>query len=526
MISRYRFFFKPLSSPSSRRYVCAHALLLAVVFFLTSTATPQTGAKVDLITAKKKVQKSIDQIQGRQEAMEFLYGAKGAARTLDLAYTRNGVPKNALKNVEDSNAWLTDAWNGVKPFYVSHLKDLEAAQVVFAKQGFAWQTQLDWIEAGMKAWEKDDAQLQSVLQEIVDLLGRRPSALVAATATPAQQTELRKKADSLKADAAKKRTSSLELGSRAHLFGEVKVAKDKAPAGPSQPTTAGDSAGKAGTSGKSGKSGDQSAKGAGKSGKGGDKSAKSGKGQDKGKDGGDQQNGGEASVEVAESSVTVCKCKLSEYPFRVQTINETVQSTNPEIAIARIRDGRLEITGKKRGEATITVKGEVVRYNAGFPEAPPPGKGGIHGNGPNEIPLSGNHKFENRVHVKVSCDLNGSWHGPAGRVTIIDACGKTTLTASKSVYSGTVALGAHGYDKMKLNHSLVLDEISPDMPDPVRQQVVGRPAVIEATVAPDEESIQGDLVTDKVVWKEAEDGSYSVTFPKKEKLPVVFTRNK
>jgi hypothetical protein len=226
---------------------------------------------------------------------------------------------------------------------------------------------------------------------------------------------------------------------------------------------------------------------------------------------------------VAENNVTVCKCKPEEYPFHVQTINETVETSDADIATAQIRDGHLVVTGKKRGEATITVKGDVVRYNAGFPEA---GKGGIHGNEPKSVPLSGNHAFESRVRVHVNCDLNGSWEGPAGKVTIAETCGKVTLTASKSVYTGTVEVAAKGYGKIRLTHNLALDEISEDMPDKVRDQVVGKQIIIEATVSSDEESIEGDLIADKVEWTKGDDGSYSVTFPKKERLKVAFKRNK
>lgn len=229
---------------------------------------------------------------------------------------------------------------------------------------------------------------------------------------------------------------------------------------------------------------------------------------------------------AVQDEVKVCKCKPSEFPFNVQTIDETVESADPSIATARIRDGRLVITGKKHGETVITVKGDVVRYQTGIPDAPKPGTGGIHGHGPNSVPLNGNYPFENKVRVTVTCDLSGTWSGPAGNVTIIDQCGKVTLAAGKSVYTGTAALGAKGYGKIHLSHSLSLDEVSKDMPDQVRNQVAGHPVVIDGSVADDEDSIQGDFITDKVEWKQTDDGPYQVSFPKKQSMKVVFTRKK
>jgi outer membrane biosynthesis protein TonB len=488
-----------------------------------ASSTSQPEAKVDETAAKRQVQDAIAIIQSRMAAMDARYGKAGAAQTLTAAYKKYGVAAASIKDGDESIAWLADSWTQAKPFYESNLKDLQGALDVFTTEQGAWPSQLSAIAAGMKKWKTQELQLEALFRASVDQIAQRESALAQAATNPKLAAELQKKAEALKTSANKTRASEAAIAGHIHLIGPIKVEQNPPTSGKPTPTPAPRPKPKPTPkpTPKPKPSPKPTPKPTPKPKPTPAPKPKPGPAPP------DNSQGGQAKPQVTEVDTTVCKCKPKTVSFNVQTTGETVDTSDRSIATARIHDGQLEITGKKAGEATITVSGEVVRYNVGIPDAPPKGKGGIHGNGPNAEPLNGNYPFTQKVHVKVVCDLNGDWQGPMGTVKIIDSCGKVTLSAGngKTVFSGTAQYSDTGYSKLKLTHSLALDEIEATMPAPVRQQVVGREASLEGTVGEGEQNIQGNLIRDQVHWVKNDDGSYSVTFPGKDKSAVVFTRS-
>ena len=472
---------------------CALALLPVWSFAQAKPAAPPDPAK--------QLQAAIASVQAKLAAMEAKYSSVAiAGKTLDAAYAAKKTSGSA--DASTWNEWLAAAWNDDRPFYQKRLDALQAELAALKKNGS--DPDIGKLKSSQATWEKSEKQIAAAFQKMVDDIAQQAAVLAQAAKEkdPAKKAALQRKAAQLKTDAEQQR-----------------AAANKAATGPGKPKDTGKPADKnpKGGKGDKGDKGDKGGKGSGGKGDKGDKGGKVDKGGDQGEK--------PTPPTPEQQTVTVCKCKPSEFPFQKQTTNESISSSDPEIATASIADGRLTVTGKKYGTTTITVKGDVVKYNVGIPDQPAKGKGGIHGNGPNEVPLNGNYGFAYVITVHVVCDLNGSWSGPpVGTVKLVDACGTVKMATAKSVFSGNATLGSKGYTKIKLTHTLTLDEVSKGLPEPVRAQVAGRQVTIEGTIAPDENSISGTYTQDKVDWKE-QDGQYTVTFPGKESRDVLITRD-
>lgn len=494
---------------------------MGIIAVLAAASLAQGTKPASAPDPAQQLQSAIATVQARLSAMDAKYGRSGIAGTLNAAYKAKGT--TSPQDATAWNDWMSAAWSDDKPFYEAKLAALKAELDTLRKTGK--DPQIGSLKSGMAAWQQNESKISGLFQQMTDKVAQQALLLNQAAKNPAQRDALTKQAAQLKVDAEHLRASANAVAN-----------PQSAVAGKGKPATGG--GGKGTSGGKGGGSASNGGKGGkGTSGKGdkGAKSAKGGKGSkgggEKGKkssDNGNKDNSGgkDSGPTPVEQSVTVCKCKPSEYPFNKQTIDESIQSSDPDIAEAKISDGRLVITGKKYGKTTITVKGDVVKYNTGIPDAPKPGTGGIHGGSPNEVPLNGNYGFAYKITVHVICDLNGSWSGaPVGSVKLVDSCGSVQMATQKSVFSGNAVLGSKGYGKIKLTHALTLDEVSKSLPDEVRQQVAGHTVTIEGSVGEGENSISGTLTKDKVHWVQQDDGSYSVDFPGKITENVLITRD-
>lgn len=502
------------------RWIAGASISVLLSLLAMAQGTPAPAKPAPAPDPAKQVQAAITTVQARLSAMDAMYGSAAVAGTLNAAYKAKGTPPP--QDAAAWNDWMAAAWKDVRPFYELKLAALKAELDALHKTGT--DQQLASLQSDLAAWQQNEKKIAGLFQQMTGEVAQQAVVLNQAARNPAQKEALTKQAAQLKTDAEHQRASAMALASGAS---PAAAGKGKTPAG------------KGGTTANAGKPKDKTPSKGSKAGT--DKNAKNGNGgKDKGgksaKNGGDKgnqggNNGGSGGGEGAaptpvQQTVTVCKCKPSEFPFNVQTTGESIQSSDPDIAEARIQDGRLVVTGKKYGKATITVKGEAVKYNVGIPDAPKPGKGGIHGNGPNSVPLNGNSPFAYAITVHVICDLTGSWSGaPVGSVKMVDSCGKVQMASQKAVFTGSAALGAKSYGKIHLIHTLTLDEVSKSLPDPVRQQVAGRAVTLEGTVGEGENSISGTLTKDKVHWVKQDDGSYSVDFPGTLTENVLITRD-
>ncbi|HUK86233.1 MAG TPA: hypothetical protein VLT85_01100 [Terriglobales bacterium] len=511
------------------RWIAGASISLLLSLLAMAQGTPSAAKPAPAPDPAKQVQAAIAAVQGRLAAMDAMYGSAGVTTTLNAAYKAKGTPPP--QDAAAWNDWMAAAWKDVRPFYELKLAALKAELDALQKTGT--DQQLGSLQSDLASWQQNEKKIAGLFQQMTGEVAQQAVVLGQAAKNPAQKDALTKQAAQLKTDAEHQRASAMALASGASA---AAAGTGKTPAAPKggknpsgKPATSAGGQPKDKTPPKTAKPGtDKNAKGKDSSGGKGDKNAKSGgdKGGNAGGDKGGNAAGGEAGPTPVQQTVTVCKCKPSQFPFNVQTTGESIQSSDPDIAEARIQDGHLVITGKKYGKATITVKGDVVKYNVGIPDAPKPGKGGIHGNGPNDVPLNGNYGFAYTITVHVICDLTGPWSGaPVGSVKIVDSCGKVQLASQKAVFSGSAVLGAKSYGKIHLIHTLTLDEVSKSLPDPVRQQVAGRAVTIEGTVGEGENSISGTLIKDKVHWVKQDDGSYSVDFPGTVSENVLITRD-
>lgn len=153
------------------------ARLLGTVFMavvalgaLPDQTIGQSEKKVPVAQAEKRIGAHIKYIEKRVGEMVATFYYTGAKKTLENSFKKNGV----TRSMGNADSWGTMGigltWSqSAQEFYSYHLKVLTDSLRVIREQGFAKESDLAYLDRGMKAWEEYEQEFPKQFQRMVDL---------------------------------------------------------------------------------------------------------------------------------------------------------------------------------------------------------------------------------------------------------------------------------------------------------------------------------------------------------------------
>ena len=178
-----------------------------VVFFTGANWAGQSGP-TGVQDPAQQVQQEITAVQNSMAAMDGKYGQQGIAQTVDSAFKAKQT--SAPWPNGGWNAWMTTAWNDVKPFYQSRLATLQAEQQAIMQKTVT-PVQLAAVSSDASAWAAKEEQIETLFERMTDKIAQQAVLLNLTKRNPAQQQTLMQHAEQLKTDAEHDRATATSL---------------------------------------------------------------------------------------------------------------------------------------------------------------------------------------------------------------------------------------------------------------------------------------------------------------------------
>jgi hypothetical protein len=174
-----------------------------VVFFTGANWAGQSGP-TGIKSPAQQVQQEITAVQNSMAAMDGKYGQQGIAQTVDSAFEAKQT--SAPWSNGGWNAWMTTAWNDVKPFYQSRLATLQAII-----QTTVTPVQVAALSADASAWAAKEEQIETLFERMTDKIAQQAVLLNLTKSHPAQRATLMQQAAQLKTHAEHDRATATSL---------------------------------------------------------------------------------------------------------------------------------------------------------------------------------------------------------------------------------------------------------------------------------------------------------------------------
>ena len=137
----------------------------------------RSSGSVSAATARGRIEAHVSTIENRFKAMNepYVYGA--AERTLQDVFRKQGVTYSLSSAGNWGNNGLWPTWEQALVFYRYHLNALRESLNTLPTQGSARESDLAYLDAGMRGWEEHERQLEKLMQQMVALYGRLAASL-------------------------------------------------------------------------------------------------------------------------------------------------------------------------------------------------------------------------------------------------------------------------------------------------------------------------------------------------------------
>jgi hypothetical protein len=125
--------------------------------------------RVPAAEARKRIEANMSYIDNRLKEMDALYGFRAGPQTLKEAFKKQGVTFS-LRYAD--NRGINLGWDKAVYFYSIHRQILYESLRTIPPTGYVGQSQLAYLDRGMRAWKANEQQLQSLFRDTIDLYTR------------------------------------------------------------------------------------------------------------------------------------------------------------------------------------------------------------------------------------------------------------------------------------------------------------------------------------------------------------------
>jgi hypothetical protein len=170
-------FKKQVTGKNDGSLLCVVLLTVIAVGALAFELKGQSGSntkKMAVAEAEKRIGAHISHIEKRVGEMVAAFYYEGAKKTLEDSFKKRGITKAMGYADSWGKMGIGLTWSeSAKEFYAYHLNALTESLRAIRSQGYAHESDLDYLDRGMGVWKEHEAEFPKRFAMFVDLFTKQ-----------------------------------------------------------------------------------------------------------------------------------------------------------------------------------------------------------------------------------------------------------------------------------------------------------------------------------------------------------------